>query len=183
MDTLVRGVPGQAGLHTDFSAAAAYGFVRDLSEEIAPKTVREVVKVVRKCIEWNTETFDLKRMDSFRSVRTPKVRSGRVEFWTSDELERILENAPSDAFRAFWGLMAFAGLRFSEARFLKRASVRSGQGLVAVQRAHGALAPLALGKCGSLLRRLPYPQFRKDEVHPPADGVEENAEEYRGDYP
>ncbi len=112
--------------HSDFGGAAAYGFVRDISAEVAPKTVREVVKVVKKCIEWNTDTFDLKRMDSFRSIKTPKVRSGRVEFWTSGEVERILENAPSDAFRAFWGLMAFAGLRFSEARFLKRSSVRSG---------------------------------------------------------
>lgn len=112
--------------NSDFVAASAFAFVREISAEVAPKTVREVVKVVKKCIEWNTETFDLKRLDAFRSVKTPKVRGGRVEFWTSGEVDRILENAPSDAFRAFWGLMAFAGLRFSEARFLKKSSVRSG---------------------------------------------------------
>lgn len=114
------------GKLSDFGAPSAYGFVREISEEIAPKSVREVMKVVKKCIEWNTETFDLRRTDPFRSVKPPRVRSGRVEFWTSDELDRILSNAPSDAFRAFWGLMAFAGLRFSEARLLRRESVGSG---------------------------------------------------------
>lgn len=112
--------------HSDFNAQAAYRFVQEMSERLAPKTVSEVVKLVKKCLEWNIETFDLKQSDPFKSVKTPKLKKGRVEFWTVDEVRRILELAPSPAYRAFWGLMAYAGLRFAEARNLKACDARGG---------------------------------------------------------
>ena len=112
--------------HSQFNAPAAYMFVQQLSDSLSPKTVSEIVKVVRKCREWNTETFDLREFNPFKSIKTPKIPKGRVEFWTSDEVERILSNAPTDAHRAFWGLMAYAGLRFSEARNLRRENVHDG---------------------------------------------------------
>lgn len=112
--------------HSQFTAQAAYHFVRDISETLSPKTVSEVVKVVRKCREWNTETFDLREFNPFKAIKTPKIPKGRVEFWTSEEISRILENAPSEAYRAFWGLMAYAGLRFAEARNLRRENVHDG---------------------------------------------------------
>lgn len=112
--------------NSDFNAQAAYLFVQDLSEKLSPKTVTEVVKLVKKCLEWNIDTFDLKRSDPFKSVKTPKLKKGRVEFWTSEEVERILALAPTPAYRAFWGLMAYAGLRFSEARNLKACDARGG---------------------------------------------------------
>lgn len=112
--------------HSEFTAQCAYEFVHDLSEQFAPKTVTEIVKVVRKCREWNIETFDLREFDPFKSVKTPKLKKGRVEFWTSEEVEKILGNAPNMAYKAFWGLMAYAGLRFSEARNLKASDARGG---------------------------------------------------------
>ena len=112
--------------HSDFNAQAAYRFVQEMSESLAPKTVSEVVKLVKKCLEWNIETFDLKQSDPFKSVKTPKLKKGRVEFWTVDEVRRILELAPSPAYMAFWGLMAYAGLRFAEARNLKACDARGG---------------------------------------------------------
>lgn len=113
-------------IHSQFTAPFAYAFVQDLSASLAPKSVSEVVKVVRKCREWNTETFDLREFNPFKSIKTPKIQKGRVEFWTSDEIDRILRKAPSAAYRAFWGLMAFAGLRFSEARNLRKENVHNG---------------------------------------------------------
>ena len=112
--------------HSQFTAPFAYAFVQDLSASLAPKSVSEVVKVVRKCREWNTETFDLQEFNPFKSIKTPKIPKGRVEFWTGEEIEKILENAPSMAYRAFWGLMAYAGLRFSEARNLRKENVHNG---------------------------------------------------------
>lgn len=112
--------------HSQFNAAAAYRFVQEISGSLSPKTVSEIVKVVRKCREWNTETFDLRDFNPFKAIKTPKIPKGRVEFWTSEEISRILENAPSGAYRAFWGLMAYAGLRFSEARNLRRENVHDG---------------------------------------------------------
>lgn len=112
--------------HTQFTAPVALRFVQDISEDLAPKTVTEIVKVVRKCREWNTENFELREFNPFKAVKTPKIKKSRVEFWTSEEISRILQMAPSDAYRAFWGLMAFAGLRFSEARNLRVENVRNG---------------------------------------------------------
>lgn len=112
--------------HSEFTAEDAYKFVQQLAAKLAPKTVLEIVKVVRKCREWNIDTFDLKSFDPFKTVKTPRQKSGRVEFWTSEEVERILAAAPSASFRALWGLMAYAGLRFSEARNLKAQNARNG---------------------------------------------------------
>ena len=112
--------------HSKFTAQEAYRFVQDMAEFLAPKSVSEIVKVVRKCREWNTETFDLRDFNPFKSIKTPKIPRGRVEFWTSEEVEQIMKNAPSMAFRAFWGLMAYAGLRFSEARNLRKENVHNG---------------------------------------------------------
>lgn len=112
--------------HADFTSQMAYNFVQDMAGRLAPKTVHEIVKIVKKCREWNIETFDLREFDPFKSVKTPKLKKGRVEFWTSEEVDKILKNAPSMAFRAFWGLMAYAGLRFSEARSLKAADAQGG---------------------------------------------------------
>lgn len=113
-------------MHSEFTAPMAYKFVQDISGRLAPKTVTEIVKLVKKCREWNTETFELKDFNPFKSVKTPKLKKGRVEFWTCEEVDKILEQAPTPAYRAFWGLMAFAGLRFSEARNLKVSDVKDG---------------------------------------------------------
>ncbi len=112
--------------HSQFTAQEAYRFVQELSSKLAPKTVTEIVKCTKKCREWNIETFSLTEFDPFKSIKLPRVKKGRVEFWTSEEVERILELAPTPAFRAFWGLMAYAGLRFSEARNLRSCDAEKG---------------------------------------------------------
>ena len=113
-------------MHSEFTAPVAYNFVQDLAGRLAPKTVHEIVKLVKKCREWNIETFDLKDFNPFKSVKTPKLKNGRVEFWTSDEIDRILSNAPSPSYKALWALMAYAGLRFAEARNLKATDAQNG---------------------------------------------------------
>ncbi len=109
-----------------FTASEAYKFVQYLNETMAPKTIIEIVKLVHKCLEWNIETFGLMKLSPLKTIKLPKVKSGRVEFWTSEEIERILALAPNPAYKAFWGLMAYAGLRFAEARNLKAENCKNG---------------------------------------------------------
>ena len=45
----------------------------------------------------------------------PKVPKRAKAFWTPDQIEKILDNAPDPEFRLFWSVMAFAGLRHAEA--------------------------------------------------------------------
>ena len=111
---------------SEFTASEAYRFVQELNEIMAPKTIIEIVKLVHKCLEWNIETFDLIKITPLKTIKLPKVKSGRVEFWTSEEIDKIMEKAPSPPYKAFWGLMAYAGLRFSEARNLKASDIKNG---------------------------------------------------------
>lgn len=112
--------------HTEFTSQEAFRFVQELNAELAPKTVGEIVKLVKKCQQWNVETFDLKFTNPFKAIKNPRVKKGRVEFWTSEEIDRIMAHAPSPEFRALWGLMAYAGLRFAEARNLKACDAQNG---------------------------------------------------------
>ena len=109
---------------SEFTASEAYRFVQELNDCMAPKTTIEIVKIVHKCLEWNIETFDLLRITPLKTIKLPKLKTGRVEFWTSEELDKIMEKAPIDSYRAFWGLMAYAGLRYSEARNLKASDIK-----------------------------------------------------------
>lgn len=160
--------------HTQFTAPVALRFVQDISEDLAPKTVTEIVKVVRKCREWNTETFDLREFNPFKSIKTPKIPKGRVEFWTSEEIARIMQKAPSDAYRAFWGLMAFAGLRFSEARNLRVENVHKGV-IAVVNGKGGKNAELPISR---KLQELigPFQEKRKEGLLIPADMVERRSD-------
>lgn len=57
----------------------------------------------------------LKARKSFKSERF---------FWTQDQIERILDNAPSSQRRLLWSFMAFAGFRIHEALKVKREDIR-----------------------------------------------------------
>lgn len=92
----------------------------------APKTQAELIKTAKMCIRWAIDNFNLPERDKFRSIKLPKQAATRNEFWTLDEVERILANAPSDAYRALWALMAYAGLRFAEARSLRSENCKNG---------------------------------------------------------
>ena len=110
-------------------------FARSLDGK-ASKTVHEIVKVVNACVTWTEKNYSLPHRDLFGSIKLPQGRTGRVEFWTSDEVERLLAAAPSESFRAFWALMAYAGLRFAEARNLT------------VENVHGNTITVINGKMG-----------------------------------
>lgn len=160
--------------HSQFTAPVAYKFVQDISESLSPKTTSEVVKVVRKCREWNTETYDLREFNPFKAIKTPKIPKGRVEFWTSEEVERILSKAPNAAYRALWGLMAYAGLRFSEARNLRVENVNGG--IITVLNGKGGKnAELPMSK---KLENLisPFMKGRKDGLLIPSDQAQMRSE-------
>ena len=85
----------------------------------APKTRLEIIKTARQCIQWAIYNFDLPTKDKFKEIHIQNVRATRHEFWTNEEIESILDNAPNNAYKALWALMAYAGLRFAEARSLR----------------------------------------------------------------
>lgn len=92
----------------------------------APKTQLELIKTAKMCVEWGIENFNLPERDKFKAIHVKNVRPSRHEFWTPEEVDAILSNAPNDAYRAFWALMAYAGLRFAEARGLRAENCKNG---------------------------------------------------------
>lgn len=99
--------------------AVAQKFSSGLSSTCSPKTTREIIKIFRSIIRFSTDMNEIEMKDPFRNVSIPKIKHNRAEFWTMEEIEKIIENAPSESYKAFWSLMAYAGLRFSEARNIK----------------------------------------------------------------
>lgn len=48
------------------------------------------------------------------------------EFWTADQIDRILAHAPTPTYRLMWAFMAFAGLRISEAASMRPEKIHDG---------------------------------------------------------
>lgn len=92
----------------------------------APKTQLEIIKTARMCVEWGIDNFNLPERDKFKAIHVKNVKPSRHEFWTPEEIDAILSQAPNDAYRALWALMAYAGLRFAEARNLRAENCRNG---------------------------------------------------------
>lgn len=92
----------------------------------APKTQSEIIKTARLCVEWGIENFNLPERDKFKAIHVKDVKPSRHEFWTPEEIDAILAQAPSEAYKALWALMAYAGLRFAEARSLKAENCQNG---------------------------------------------------------
>lgn len=92
----------------------------------APKTQLEIIKTARMCVEWAIENFNLPDRNKFKSIHVKNVRPSRHEFWTPTEVDAILANAPNNAYKALWALMAYAGLRFAEARGLRAENCKNG---------------------------------------------------------
>ena len=92
----------------------------------APKTQQEIIKTARACVEWGMANFNLPERNKFKSIHIKGVKPSREAFWTPEEITAILENAANQGYKALWALMAYAGLRFSEARNLKAECCKDG---------------------------------------------------------
>lgn len=92
----------------------------DIQSKIySPKTIQEDVKIYRMAINWILDSYDMNERNPFVRVQRPKIIQKMVEFWTPDEIDLIMQNAPDKYWMAFWGLMAFSGLRFFEAQAIR----------------------------------------------------------------
>lgn len=99
----------------EFTREKAVEFANETSSMDSPKTAREKLRLLRQFIAWASDTYELDGYDPMKTVTPPKLVKRAKKFWTPDEIDRILEKAPTPEFRLFWSLMAFAGLRHAEA--------------------------------------------------------------------
>lgn len=111
----------------DITKESAYNFSMMLSTKLSPKTHRETMRVVSQFIKFCSDIYEMKDFAPFSSVPLPKLVKRVKNFWTPDQIDKILDKAPSADFRLFWSLMAFAGLRHMEACSIGQQSFKDGK--------------------------------------------------------
>ena len=111
---------------SEFTPVHAGSYVATLSGQ-APVTVRQKIVNIRSFFKWALETYEMQKPNPMRTVKAPKAETSRERhFWTPEQIDAILDAAPSPKHRTFWALMAFAGLRRNEARAVRPADIRDG---------------------------------------------------------
>lgn len=112
----------------DFTRERAQGFADFLAgRRYAPKTTRELLRCASQFFALASDTYEIEVFEPLAKVARPKLVKRQKDFWTPEEIDRILDAAPSPRFRLFWAFMAFAGLRHHEACAIGPESVKDGR--------------------------------------------------------
>ncbi len=114
---------------TQITEADAVDFSSKVATNYAPKTAGEIIKLTKAMFDFSARTYKTIG-NPFAYIKRPKVHQTEKLFWTPEEIDAILEHAPNAEFRKFWALMAFAGLRYFEAKSLKWKDIASGNLIV-----------------------------------------------------
>lgn len=61
-----------------------------------------------------------------KAIPKRKIKKKRKDFWTKEQIDRIIANAPDPKTRLLWSFMAFAGLRVSEAVGMRPTKIYDG---------------------------------------------------------
>jgi integrase len=97
-----------------------------VSEAWKPGTFNTARAYVRAAIESAIKERGMNVRNPADSVANRKNRPAERGFWTPEQVDRILDAAPSRKYRLLWAFMAFCGLRVHEARKAKPEDVRDG---------------------------------------------------------
>ena len=99
----------------DFDKESALAFDIFLAHRYQSKTHREILRCIQQFANFCCEIFDMSDWRPLTVLKKPKLEKRVKSFWTPEEIDRILDWAPDRHYRLLWSLMAFAGLRYSEA--------------------------------------------------------------------
>lgn len=104
----------------------AVEFSTVIATKYAPKTASEILKLTKAMFSFSQRIYKTIG-NPFEYVRRPKLKRTAKGFWLPEEINLILAAAPNTEFRKFWALMAFAGLRYFEARDLRWKNIADGK--------------------------------------------------------
>ncbi|MDR2999762.1 MAG: tyrosine-type recombinase/integrase [Fibromonadaceae bacterium] len=90
-------------------------------------TIRSKICLLRHFFSWTAEYYNIAGKNPFAKIVAPKLKSEPREFWTVEECEKIIAAALNEETKCWFALMAFAGLRLEEARFLKMDNLNSNE--------------------------------------------------------
>lgn len=110
-----------------FTAEKAAEFAKSVSQSMSPSTAKNLLMTVKRMLDWCADSFGMEGYNPMKKIKPPKESKREKKFWTNEEIDLILDNAPSKDYRLFWAIMAFAGLRHSEAASFGPSSLVGGR--------------------------------------------------------
>lgn len=146
------------GVHTlvSFTRDISTRYISETASRSAPKTMKERIRLLKQFFTWCSDTFGMEGYDPMKTVKAPKLEKREKDFWTPEQIDAILDNAPTPEFRLFWSLMAFAGLRHAEVCSFGPSSIRGDEIRVIGKGNKEAFIPIG--------RRL-YAEIEKVEIY------------------
>lgn len=96
----------------------------EANKEVKPNTYNMRKTYLKSAFKYFVNVLELIPSNIADVIPSRKNNAKEKDFWTLDQIDRILDNAPSPRFRLMWSLMAFAGLRIHEAINFKPEDVK-----------------------------------------------------------
>lgn len=103
-----------------------YDAFMEKERDMAPSTWNQKKAFVKTCLKYAIGYFGLDIRNPADIIPSRKNRPKERDFWTPEQVDRILDAAPSPSMRLLWSLMAFAGLRIHEAMKARPEDIREG---------------------------------------------------------
>lgn len=98
------------------------------SDGISPITYRNRKTILSTLFNYFVDVLEvIPRNIIKKAIPRRKVPRKRMDFWTKDQIDRIIANAPNPNVRLLWSFMAFAGLRKSEALAMRPQKIYNGR--------------------------------------------------------
>jgi integrase/recombinase XerC len=111
----------------ELTPTLCFEFAQAEFANLAANSAKNEIIAFRHFYSWCAEHYNLSGKNPFKKIVVAKPKPVPREFWTVEECEKIIAAAPSDEYKCWFALMAFAGLRREEARHLKYESVSDGK--------------------------------------------------------
>lgn len=101
---------------------------QETSADLAPITYRNRKIILSTFFTYLVDVLEVYPKNPVRkAIPRRKVPKKSKDFWTMDQIDRIIANAPNPKTRLLWSFMAFAGLRRSEAVAMRPNKIFDGK--------------------------------------------------------
>lgn len=98
------------------------------AESISPMTYRNRKTILSTLFNYFADVLEVIPRNVIRkAIPRRKIPKKKRDFWTTEQIDRIIAAAPTAKSRFVWSLMAFAGLRRNEAIHIKPSDIHDGR--------------------------------------------------------
>ncbi len=96
------------------------------TEGMMPSSYNTVKTYIKTAFKYAVTVLEASESNPADALRPRKFIKKERDFWTLDQIDRILDHAPNPSMRLLWAFMAFAGLRIHEAGNVRKEDIHDG---------------------------------------------------------